>query len=517
MEKKNFFHYNKFFKSYYLPYYYCWYFYALKKTVDISSLNREELVVKVIELEHRLSVFEKMIFGPKHERFIPSIPVAKNQLELGIETERLHEPEVIITQVPAYKRKQKEKKEKIHPGRHPLPASLPREEVIIEPLEDVTGCVCIGEEITEMLEVTPASFYVKRIVRPKYARANEEGIAIGSLPNRIIEKGIAGPSVLAMITIEKYVDHLPVYRQVERFKRAGMDIKYNTMLDWINTSADWLVPLYELHKEAVFESRYLQADETTMPVLDNEKKGSTHRGYIWAYRSCEKKLIFFEYQPGRGKSGPAALLKNFTGHLQTDGYGGYEQFTLRKDIEVLYCMAHARRYFTEAIDNDKLRSEYVLGEIQKLYGIEREIKELTAEEKYNIRQEQSVKILKELGAWMVEQYPQVTPKSAIGKALEYSMKRWEGLSRYCSDGKLMIDNNLIENNIRPIALGRKNYLFAGSHVAAQRIAMVYSLLGTCKLHGVNPQEWLTKVFEEIPNRKSNNIVDLLPQNFKSTM
>jgi transposase len=496
----------------------------LEKTIDISTLNREELLtvvdkltLRTIELEHRLSVFEKMIFGPKHERFIPTIPVAENQLALGIEVEKAAEPEVVITQVPAHKRKKSEKKEKVHPGRHPLPASLPREEVIIEPLEDVTGCVCIGEEITEILEVTPASFYVKRIVRPKYVRANEEGIAIGGLPNRIIEKGIAGSSVHAMLIIEKFIDHLPVYRQQERFKRAGMDIKYNTMLDWINTSADWLVPLYELHKKALFESHYLQADETTMPVLDNEKKGSTHRGYIWAYRSSEKKLIFFEYQPGRGKAGPAALLKNFTGHLQTDGYGAYEQFILRKEIEVLYCMAHARRYFSEAVDNDKLRSEYVLSEIQKLYDIEREIKELTTEEKYEIRQQQSVQILKGLGSWMIEQHPEVTPKSAIGKALEYSMKRWVGLSRYTTDGKLMIDNNLIENNIRPIALGRKNYLFAGTHEAAQRIAMIYSLLGTCKLHDINPQEWLTKVFEEIPNRNVNNVEDLLPQNFKSNM
>jgi len=384
-------------------------------------------------------------------------------------------------------------------------------------LEDVSGCVCIGEEITEVLEVTPASFYVKRYVRRKYARAKEEGIAIASLPNRIIDKGIAGSSVLAMITIEKYVDHLPVHRQRQRFKRAGIDINYNTMLDWIHRGAEWLIPIYELHKKMVFESHYLQADETTMPVLDNEKKGSTHQGYIWAYRSAEMNLIFFEYQPGRGKAGPAELLKRFTGYLQTDGYGAYDQFAIRKEIEVLYCMAHARRYFTEAIDNDKARSEYVLARMQELYKIEREIKELTREEKYNVRQQQSVQILKELGAWMVEQYPQVTPKSAIGKALEYSMKRWEGLSRYTTDGKLMIDNNLIENNIRPIALGRKNYLFAGSHEAAQRIAMIYSLLGTCKLHGVNPQEWLTRVFEEIPNRNVNNIEDLLPQNFKSNM
>jgi hypothetical protein len=354
-------------------------------------------------------------------------------------------------------------------------------------------------------------------VRPKYARACGEGVAIGALPSRLIDKSIAGSSVMAMLTVEKFEDHIPVDRQRQRFKRAGIEINYNTMLDWTNAATDSLVPLYELHKKSVFESHYLQADETTLKVLDNTKKGSTHQGYLWAYRSAEKKLIFFEYQRGRGKAGPAELLKKFTGYLQTDGYGAYEQFAIRQEIEVLYCMAHARRYFKEAIDNDKARSEYVLTQMQKLYEIEREIKELTVENKYITRQQQSVSLLKDLGAWMVEQYKQVTPKSAIGKALEYSMKRWEGLSRYTTDGKLMIDNNLIENNIRPIALGRKNYLFAGSHEAAQRIAMIYSLLGTCKLHGVNSWEWLTKVFQEIPNRKVNNIQDLLPQNFMSNM
>lgn len=489
----------------------------MKQTNAIADLTRDELVMEVMNLRHRLSVFEKMIFGPKHERFVPAIPVAENQLALDIEVEKIQEQEVILTHVPAHQRKQTEKKAKIHPGRNPLPASLPREEIVIEPLEDVTGCVCIGNEVTEVLEVTPASFFVKRYVRPKYARAKESGIVIASLPNRIIDKGIAGASVLATITIEKYVDHLPIHRQIQRFKRAGIDINYNTMLDWIKRGAEWLIPIYELHKKMIFESSYLQADETTMPVLDNDKKGSTHQGYIWAYRSAESKLIFFEYQRGRGKAGPMELLKKFTGYLQTDGYGAYEQFVIRKEIEVLYCMAHARRYFSEAVDNDKVRSEYVLAEMQKLYKIEREIHELTAQEKYKVRQQQSVPILKELGAWMVDQYGQVTPKSAIGKALQYSMKRWEGLSRYATNGKLMIDNNLIENNIRPIALGRKNYLFAGSHEAAQKMAMIYSLLGTCKLHGVNPHEWLTKVFEELPNRNVNNIEDLLPQNFKSNM
>lgn len=484
---------------------------------DVSSLSKNELVVRVMELEHRLSVFEKMLFGPKHERFIPTIPVAQNQLALGIEVEVLPTPELKISQVPAHERKQVEKKTKIHPGRNPLPASLRREEIILEPLEEVTDCVCIGQEITEVLEIKAAEFYVKRFVRPKYARKNEEGVAIGLLPNRVIEKGIAGSSVLAMLLVGKFIDHLPIHRQIAIFKRTGIELKYNTVLDWGNESLKVLEPLYDLLRKKVFDSCYVQADETTLKVLDNEKKGSAHQGYLWAYRSPLEKIIFFEYQPGRGKTGPAELLKNFKGYLQTDGYGGYDQFALRKEIEVLNCMAHARRDFKEAQDNDKARADYALTRMQELYAIERETRELTTEQRYAIRQEKSVPILKELGVWMVEQYPQVTPKSPIGMALQYSMRRWKALSHYTTNGTLEIDNNLVENDIRPIALGRKNYLFAGSHESAQRIAMIYSLLGTCKAHNVNPQEWLTKVFEEIPNRKVNNLEDLLPQNFIANM
>ncbi len=256
-----------------------------------------------------------------------------------------------------------------------------------------------------------------------------------------------------MLTIDKFVDHLPIFRQHQRLQRVGADI---------------LTPLYELLQRKVFESLYLMADETTMKVLDDEKKGCTHCGYLWGFRCPEEKLIFFEYHPGRDMGVPADLLKGFTGHLQVDGYGAYHQFSSRKDITVLYCMAHARRHFSEALDNDKKIGEYALTEIQKLYEIEREIKDYSTDEKYTIRQQRAVPILKSVGEWMVEQYTKVTPSSAIGKALAYSIRRWEGLSRYTTNGKLRIDNNLIENNIRPIALGRKNYLFAGSHESAQR-------------------------------------------------
>lgn len=219
----------------------------------------------------------------------------------------------------------------------------------------------------------------------------------------------------------------------------------------------------------------------------------------------------FDYQRGRNKESPAKMLKDFQGFLQTDGYAAYDQFAQREGVQMLHCMAHARRYFKEAEDNDKSRSAYALLAFQELYELERQLKDLPNEEKHKLRQEVAAPKLEELYKWMIEQYPSVTPKSPIGKALEYSMKRWKALTLYTTDGRLEIDNNKIENEIRPIALGRKNYLFAGSHESAQRIAMIYSLLATCKANGVDPHSWITKVLEQIPNRTVNNIEDLLPQ------
>lgn len=200
----------------------------------------------------------------------------------------------------------------------------------------MSGCSCIGEEVTEVLEVTPAEFYVKRYVRRKYALKDEEGVVIAPLPRRAIDKGIAGASVLAMLIIGKFVDHLPIYRQIAIFKRAGLNLHYNTVVDWCNQGLEVLTPLYEQLKQKVLESDYLQADETGIKVLDSEKKGSSHQGYLWAYRDPVNNLVLFEYQHGRGKTGPAEFLKHFKGYLQTDGYSSYKQFNDRQDVKALY-------------------------------------------------------------------------------------------------------------------------------------------------------------------------------------
>lgn len=484
---------------------------AVNKKTDITALSKEDLIVEVMQLQHQVSLLQKMVFGPKSDRFKLPIEIPVNQLSLGVNVEVVATVEVKKSTIKEHDRAKVKVIAKAHPGRHTLPSNLRREEIIVEPSEDVSGCTRIGEEVTEVLEVTPAEFFVKRYVRPKYASKTEEGVLIGDLPKRVIEKGIAGSSVLAMLIIGKFIDHLPIYRQIAIFKRIGVSLHYNTVVDWCNQGLEVITPLYEQLKRRLLQSPYIQADETGMKVLDNEKKGSSHQGYLWAYRDAINNLVLFEYQPGRGKAAPGQLLKNFKGYLQTDGYAAYDQFVTQEGVTVIHCMAHARRYFVEAENNDKARSAHALFEIQKLYEIERQIKELTIEERLKMRQEQAVPILKGLQEWMVEQLKVVTPKSAIGEALAYAMKRWEKLSAYTGDGRLEIDNNKIENQIRPIALGRKNYLFAGSHESAQRIAMIYSLLGTCKANGVDPLKWLTHVLEQIPNRTVNDLDDLLPK------
>ena len=485
-----------------------------------ENLSREELIQElhsvnftVTQLKHELDQFKRLVFGSRHERFIPSTP--EEQLALGLDIPVSEQSLTVSTKTISYNRTTKKPSTKESTGRMKLPADLPRVEVIIEPTEEVTNCKQIGSEVTEELEYTPGNFYVRKIVRPKYARLNGEGIAIGTLPARIIDKGIAGPGLLAQIVIDKYVDHLPLYRQIERFKRAGITLPISTVTDWVSHCCKELQVLYEAHRKLVLDSGYLEGDETTIKVLDKDKKGKTHLGYYWVYRAPVENLVLFDYRQGRGGAGPKELLKNFKGYLQTDGYDVYDYFGTQNGITLVGCMAHARRYFDKALDSDKQRAEHVLALMQQLYAIERKAKEenLSYAQRYELRQHQAVPILNTLQQWMKDQYPSVPDKSPLAQAIHYSLRRWDKLCLYTTDGKLQIDNNLVENSIRPVAIGRKNYLFAGSHNAAQRAAMLYTLLGTCKINSINPYEWLKDVFERIPTHSINRIQELLPHNW----
>jgi transposase len=392
-----------------------------------------------------------------------------------------------------------------------LPDHLERKEILVD-VNRKEGCREIGQEITEELEYEPGRLFVNRYIRPKYVSADNTTILIAPLPERPLPKAIAGPGLLAQIVIDKYVDHLPLHRQQQRFAREKIIIPYSTITDWVSNTCQLITPLYKALQKQVLASDYLHADETPIKVLDKDKKGETHRGYFWVYHNSLQDMVFFDYQPGRGREGPSELLKDFRGHLQTDGYAAYNIFNTQKEVTLLHCMAHARRKFIESRLNDEARSDHALGQIQLLYGIERKAtdEQLSESAVLALRQQEAMPILESLGRWMKQTYLEVLPKSAIGKALAYSIERWPQLMIYATDGKLNIDNNPVERCIRPVAVGRKNYLFAGSHEAAQRSAMLYSLLGTCKLHSINPFTWLKNVLEVLPAHPINKIQELLP-------
>jgi transposase len=475
----------------------------------------EQSQLRIEKLEHELQQLKKMIYGSRHERFVPT-DINPSQLSLGIQAEEIASCNIADAKKVTYIRTNitVEQKPFVHPGRMKLPESLRREEIIIEPTEDTSDCKKMGEEITEVLEYQPGELFVKKYVRVKYAKPNSAGVVIGELPVRPLEKAMAGPGLLSQIIIDKYADHLPLYRQMQRFERVGLKIPYSTITDWVSATCRLILPLYEALKTEVLQSNYLHADETPIKVLDKDKKGATHRGYYWVYQDSIKKIVFFDYQENRGREGPQGILENFSGYLQSDGYVVYDILNKKTGIELLHCMAHARRMFHDALENDQERASYALEQIQKLYIIERICKDecLNFAEIKEVRQQKSVPILAALGNWMKEQYIQTTPKSAIGKALAYSIERWQRLSLYTENGILNIDNNPVENSIRPVALGRKNYLFAGSHEAAQRSAMLYSLLGTCKMHGVEPYTWLRNTLEKTATHPINRISELLPHN-----
>ncbi|MEM6269465.1 MAG: IS66 family transposase, partial [Bacteroidota bacterium] len=485
----------------------------------LLEMSREELLDLAIRREMELDSLKRQIYGQRSERHVPAEIINQMKLELGQIGESQAPPEM---EAISYERK-KAKKKKPHPGLYPLPTDLPRKEILIEPEEDTSGMKQIGEEVTEALDFIPAKFLVNRYIRPKYARTDydpdggEAGVVCAPMPARPIDKGIAEAGLLAIILLDKYLDHLPLYRQIQRFKRAGVNIPDSTIADWIAQTCRLLDPLFAVHRRQVLTQHYLQVDETTIKVLDrqkNKQKKNVHLGYFWVYHSPLQRLVLFDYQPSRRKEEPVKCLKNYQGYLQTDGYAAYNQFGDKKGIVMLGCMAHARRKFFEAGESDP-RVAHALGVFQKLYAIEATAREhqLTHDQRQKIREKESKPIWEQFKQWLLGTWKELTPKHKLNTAIEYMLPRWTQLGRYLLNGELEIDNNLIENQIRPVALGRKNYLFAGSHNGARRSAMIYSLLGTCKLHGIEPYAWLKDILQRLPEHPVNRVEELLPHNW----
>ncbi len=481
---------------------------------EISQLRKKnaEQQQQLKLLAKQLDTLKRLYFGPKSERYVLDTDPLQGLLFDDMEAEvPLHEPEP-----ESNGQKRKRKKPKRRPDFEDLPDHLPRETRVIEPDGDLTGLKCIGVEKTKYLEIVPSTMKVVEIHRPKYVEPGNEdrGVIIGELPPRVVDKGMAGPGLLADVLVSKFADHLPLYRQRQRLLREGIKIAKSTLGGWIAQTAWHLRPLYEALKRDALSSGYLQADETTIKVQDRTKSGTTHRGYYWLYHTPERKLLVMEYRESRARAGPVAFLRGYKGALQTDGYVAYDVFDAHPSMTVYACMAHARRKFNDCLTYEPDKAEHVLKEIRKLYAIERRLREegASADRRREVRQEEARPVLEKLKPWL--EANRGLPKSPWGQATSYTLGLWTRLTRYLNEGLVELDNNLIENQVRPLAIGRKNYLFAGSHDAAQRAAMVYSLLGTCKLHRVNPQEWLTDVLERIPTHPAKRVADLLPHNWK---
>ena len=484
-----------------------------EKYITISQKEYDSLVVEMLYLKQQLVELQRMVFGPRSEKIAP-IPEQLSLFDIDYQDEPVPKTKEIT-----YTRRVKQKK-KNKPARKGLPSHLPRKDEIIEPEGITDAHKRIGEEVTEILEYTPGKMYVRRIIRPKYIDTKTDIISIGLLPSMPIPKGIAGPTLLAHISVSKFIDHLPLYRQLQMFKRIKVDISSSTIGGWFAKTAELLTPLYkELELHVLNNTNYIQSDESPIKVQDRDKKGSLHQGYMWVVRDPVSGLVLFKYNKGRSRSVPEDLFENFTGTLQTDGYKVYKSLKTKGDITLLGCMAHARRYFEKAKDNDYSRARHVLGLMQDLYLIERKAKAkaIDVETKYRYRQLYAVPILKTLKKWLKDNQLTVMPKSSIAKAINYTLSIFDNLARYTEDGRFEIDNNMIENSIRPLALGRKNYLFAGNHLAAQSYAMMYSFFASCKSFDINPQDWLADVLGRIQDHSIHRLHQLLPHNWKNAM
>lgn len=492
---------------------------TISKKEEALTKERQLIIAKdeqITQLIFELDKFRRYIFGKKSEK-LPVQDADLSQMSLFDLGTTQGQQEELSEQAVAVTEKKTPKKRAKGTGRMALPENLRREVITIEPTEDVSGCVKIGEEVTEVLDLIPAEFYVKRYVRPKYARANGEGIVIGQLPERVIEKGIPSNRLIAQMILDKYVYGLPLHRQIDKYRRLGVNIPASTASDWMIKGWKHMIPLWGLLKLMVINQKYLQADESPIKVQEKKQKSGIHRGYMWVYHAPANKLVLFDYQKGRDQSGPKNMLKAYKGILQTDGYTVYESlYGNHPDIILVYCMAHARRKFVDALKDDKEKATEVLELMQQLYKLEQDMRDegLNWEERTEKRQQEALPVLNQIEEWLKKHVHTTLPKSPLGQAISYTLTRWKGLCAYAQHGQIEIDNNLVENAIRPLAIGRKNYLFAGSHEAAEMTAAMYSFMATCKKNAVNELEWLTDVFERGQSILNKDLYQLLPNNWE---
>lgn len=493
---------------------------ALRALLVAERARHAEEITQITNERDRLRAIihelQRHRFGRRSER------LDADQLALALEeveqTVAAVEAEAERTATP----RQARLRRKINRGA--LPAHLPRIETVVDVAEPTCPCCAskmhkIGEDIAERLDVVPAQFRVLVVRRPKYACRLCVGTVVqASAPPRLIEGGLPTEALVAHVIVAKYADHLPLYRQAQIYARQGIDLDRSTLADWVGRGAWWLRPLHTRLLDELRASPKLFADETTAPVLD-PGRGRTKTGQLWAYARDDRPwsgpappVVTYVYAPDRKAERPVAHLQGFQGVLQVDGYAGYRALADAAQVELAFCWSHVRRPFYEiAAGGSAPIAAEALTRIAKLYAIEAKIRGRSADERRAVRQDKTRPLVDGLKTWMEAQLTAVSQKSKIAEAFRYALTRWSGLTRFLDDGRIEIDSNVVERTIRPLALNRKNALFAGSDGGGEHWAILASLIETCKLNGIDPQTYLADVFARLAAGHSINELDqLLP-------
>lgn len=489
----------------------------LQANKDLTEGNRSLVskaktdTIKIQALSFELAHYKRIRFANKSEQF------TAEQRELFEESWNT-DTSAITAEVEQIEPRVKPAKRQ-GAGRQPLPSHLPR----IEHRHEPESCACgqcgkalvkIGEDVTEQLDVEPARFFVHHHIRPQYACRSCETITAAPIPPAIIDGGMAAPGLLTWVMVSKFMDHLPLYRLEQIAARSQVPLARSTLAEWVGRVGVSLQPLVDRLSDLLRERRVLHADETPVPQLD-PGQGKTKKAYLWAYRSNDLEthlppMLVFDYQSGRHGVHVRNFLTGWQGHLMVDDYAGYKALFTQGVIE-LGCLAHARRKFFDlyAANQSKIAGE-ALRRIGELYDLERQAQDKNADERWLLRQTEAKPKLEALHAWLIHTRVTIADGGGTAKALDYSIKRWPALVRYVEGGVLPIDNNPVENAIRPIAIGKKNWLFAGSERAGKRSAAIQSLLGTAKLNGLDPHAWLKDTLEKLPTWPNSRIDELLP-------
>ena len=493
----------------------------------VAELSREALIERVLDLEEKLAEAQALIaelrrqlLAHKAEKLSPEQEVQFEELAHDLHQEAQKPPPLSQEVLKQERRDQRRRRTQQRPPRHPLPVQLETQTVALEP----SSTICphcgrpqqkIGEEVSEEIDLIPAKLIRRRTVRSKYAcRCGEAGVTIAPLPPRLIPRSHLGLGLAVHTVLARYDDHLAFYTLERIFReRHAVEIPRQQMVQWVEHIAGWLQPLYEAMWQGMKAGGYVQIDESPVKVLDPEVRGEAAQGYLWFFAVPGGDVIL-EFSRSRGQQVPRQRLQGFQGTIQTDAYEVYQALQ-RQDatLQRIGCLVHARRYFYQALEESVGEAVWFIGQIRQLYRLEDQVRGLSPAERHRIRQAQAPPIWEGLKARALELQPQLLPKSSLGKAVRYFLNEDEPLKGYLTDGRFEIDNNLVENDIRPTAVGRKRWLFIGHPKAGWRSAVIYSILISCRRRGLNPQEYLTDVLARLPTTKITQIRELLPGNW----